>query len=179
MRQIVQRVFDHYTSSHNRSTQCRPGPVHPGLGAHCIGIRCLRPRTSEIIETPFRAPTTSSRGREANAYAERWLRSAPEECLLVQLTRLGDHILVLCERHLDRVMRDYDDYYNRARPHHPVPDPVLDVLCQCVLGRGGIQQQIPLTPRSQPSEGSILRRRIPGGIIHNYRQPLTPASSYR
>jgi len=69
-----------------------------------------------IIKTPIRAP-------RANAFAERWVRSARTECL--------DWILVLGRRHLERVLRTYADHYNRARPHRglelktpePRPDP--------------------------------------------------------
>jgi transposase InsO family protein len=53
----------------------------------------------KIIHTPYRAPN-------ANAYAERWVRTVREECL--------DKILVLSEGHLRRVMRDYVAYYNGA-----------------------------------------------------------------
>ena len=56
----------------------------------------------EILNTPYQAP-------KANAYAERWVRSTCEECL--------DQILVLNENHLHRVLREYGEYYNTARPH--------------------------------------------------------------
>ena len=51
----------------------------------------------EILHTPYRAP-------RANAYAERWVHSVREECL--------DHILILNENHLRRVLKEYGDYDN-------------------------------------------------------------------
>src|SRR3712207_3902929 len=56
----------------------------------------------EVIRTPYRAPN-------ANAVAERWIRSAREECL--------DHLLIVGEGRLRRVLTAYAAYYNRARPH--------------------------------------------------------------
>lgn len=56
----------------------------------------------EVIRTPFRAPT-------ANAYAERWVRTVRAECL--------DHLLVVNEAHLRRVLAVYVTHYDEARPH--------------------------------------------------------------
>ena len=56
----------------------------------------------EVVRTPYRAPT-------ANAYAERWVRSARAECL--------DHLLILNQAHLTVVLRRYVAYYNHRRPH--------------------------------------------------------------
>ena len=90
-----------------------------------------------IIRTPFRAPN-------ANAIAERWIRSIREECL--------DGIIVLSEGHLRRVLREYGDYYNRARPHQ------------------GIEQQCPVPLDPAPHTGPIERRDILGGVLHDYRR---------
>jgi hypothetical protein len=46
---------------------------------------------------------------KANVFAERWVWSVREECL--------DHILVLNESRLHRVLKEYAGYYNYARPH--------------------------------------------------------------
>ena len=89
-----------------------------------------------IVRTPFRAPN-------ANAVAERWIRSVREECL--------DRIVILGERHLDRVLTAYVNYYNRARPHQ------------------GIEQQCPMPlGRSTARDGPIERRDILGGVLHDY-----------
>jgi putative transposase len=54
-----------------------------------------------IVKTPIQAPN-------ANATAERWVRTVRQECL--------DWILVLGRRHLERVLDEYVRHYNRERP---------------------------------------------------------------
>jgi transposase InsO family protein len=95
-----------------------------------------------VIPTPYRAPN-------ANAYAERWVRTVREECL--------DHILILNETHLWRVLKEYvDDYYNVARPHQ------------------GIGQQFPIPCHPQQNSGTVQSRKVLGGIINDYyRAPST------
>jgi transposase InsO family protein len=88
-----------------------------------------------IIRTPVQAPN-------ANAFAERWIRSVREECL--------DKILILNERHLHRVLIAYVDYYNHARPHQ------------------GIDQQCPIPLQHTPREGPMERRDRLGGVLHDY-----------
>ncbi|HEY8599603.1 MAG TPA: integrase core domain-containing protein, partial [Thermomicrobiales bacterium] len=76
-----------------RDHDAKFGPRFDRLAAGS-GIRVLR--------TPIRAP-------RANATCERFLGSVRRECL--------DHVLVLGERHLRRVLREYVAFYNRERPH--------------------------------------------------------------
>jgi transposase InsO family protein len=59
----------------------------------------------EIVHTPFQAP-------KANAFGERWVRSVREDCL--------DLILVVNEKHLGNVLREYTNYYNHSRPHQGI-----------------------------------------------------------
>jgi hypothetical protein len=56
----------------------------------------------EIVNIPYQAPN-------ANAVAERWVRSVREECL--------DRLIILNERHLRHVLQEYTTYYNERRPH--------------------------------------------------------------
>lgn len=98
----------------------------------------FRAEGTKIIQTPVRAP-------RANAYAERWVRTVRTECL--------DHLLILSRRHLDRVLAEYVEHYNRARPHR------------------GIELATP-----ERRESPVLTDRVPrirrsgvlGGLIHEY-----------
>jgi putative transposase len=92
----------------------------------------LRSEGIKVIRTPVRAPN-------ANAYAERWVRTVREECL--------DHLLVLNQAHLRRVLKAYVEYYNEARPHQ------------------GIGQRIPVAPEQSPCTGAVEHRKVLGGII--------------
>jgi transposase InsO family protein len=58
-----------------------------------------------VLKTPPRAP-------EANAYAERWVRTVRTECL--------DWMLIRNRGHFQRVLTAYVDHYNTARPHRGI-----------------------------------------------------------
>jgi putative transposase len=55
-----------------------------------------------VLHTPVRAP-------KANSVAERFLGTLRRECL--------DWILIANHQHLQRVLAEFVDYYNRHRPH--------------------------------------------------------------
>jgi len=89
-----------------------------------------------IIKTPVRAP-------KANAFAERWVRTARRECL--------DHILILGRRHLERVLREFAAHYNGNRPHR------------------GLELAVPEPPTAGlRGDGTVSRRDRFGGLIHEY-----------
>jgi putative transposase len=70
---------------------------------------------ARVIPTPVRSP-------RANAFAERFVRTARSECL--------DWLLIRGERHLERVLREFVDHYNSARHRGidlEVPIPYLPV----------------------------------------------------
>jgi transposase InsO family protein len=94
----------------------------------------------ETIRTPVRSP-------RANAIAERWVRTVREECL--------DHLLVVSRRHLESVLDEYVRHYNQARPHRGL-----------YLGQP-IPRSLPLPPID---DGTVTRREILGGIIHEYER---------
>jgi hypothetical protein len=91
-----------------------------------------------VVRAPYRAP-------RARARAERWVGTARRECL--------DWLLVLGERHLERILHAYVDRYNAARPHR------------------ALQLRAPV-PRTQPSSarGEIVRRDQFGGLVHEYER---------
>ena len=89
----------------------------------------------EIVLTPPQAPN-------ANAFAERWVRSVREECL--------DQLLIFSERSLHRVLAEFVNYYNRARPHQ------------------GLHQQTPILYPPCPPQGAIRQRQVLGGLIRDY-----------
>jgi putative transposase len=89
-----------------------------------------------VVRTPVRAP-------RANAVAERWVGTARRECL--------DRVIILGERHLRQVLREFVEHYNAARPHR-----ALDL-------------RPPLAPeRPVLVTGTIVRRDRLGGLIHEY-----------
>jgi putative transposase len=94
----------------------------------------------KLLKTPYHAP-------RANAVCERFLRSVRQECL--------DHLLILQERQLQRVLNEYVTYFNQARPHQ------------------GIGQQIPEPSRSALSSHhageKVIALPVMGGLYHDYR----------
>jgi transposase InsO family protein len=91
-----------------------------------------------VVRAPFRAP-------RARAHAERWVGTVGRECL--------DCLLIVGERHLERVLREYAEHYNAARPHR------------------ALQLRSPV-PGGQPvsAVGEIVRRDRLGGLVHEYER---------
>jgi transposase InsO family protein len=88
-----------------------------------------------VVRTPYRAPN-------ANAYAERWVRSARAEC--------RDHLLIAGEGHLRRVLKEYVAHDNHARPHQGLAE-----RCSAVF---------PPPVR----DGPVHRRDRLGGLLRDY-----------
>jgi putative transposase len=114
-----------------RDRDCKFGPGFARVAA-TSGIK--------ILKTPYHAP-------RANAVCERFLRSVRQECL--------DHLLILQERQLQRVLNAYVTYFNQARPHQ------------------GTGQQIPEPSRSalssQDAGGKVIAIPVMDGLHHDYQ----------
>ncbi|MFI6909612.1 integrase core domain-containing protein [Nonomuraea sp. NPDC050394] len=84
----------------------------------------------------------------ANAFAERFVGTLRRECL--------DHLLVHGERHLRRVLAEYERHYNQHRPHQALSlfRPLHDTA-----------EVVDLTAR-------IERRSAVCGLIHEYRRAV-------
>jgi putative transposase len=95
----------------------------------------------QVLRTPVRAP-------RANALCERFLGSVRRECL--------DHLLIVDQHHLHRVLKEYVRYFNHQRSYQ------------------GIQQTTPLPPQP-PRDGTfiapgIVCEPVLGGLHHTYHR---------
>ncbi len=96
----------------------------------------------EVIRTPVQAPN-------ANAFAERWVRTVRSDCL--------DRILILGRRHLERVLRVYTNHYNGHRPHRALQLAPPNGTNPDFVGRTA-------------AASGVCRHDLLGGLIHEYRQ---------
>ena len=93
---------------------------------------------ARIIKTPVRAP-------RANAFTERFVGTARRECL--------DWLLIRNERHLERVLTEFVEHYNAARPHR------------------GIDLEVPIANVFDRAPGGFVQiQRIDrlGGVLREY-----------
>jgi transposase InsO family protein len=99
----------------------------------------VRERLSEagirVVQTPFQAPN-------ANAYAERFVRSIKHECL--------NRIIPFGERHLRRTIAEFVEHYHRERNHQGLANELID----------------PVSPTKNAT--GIRRRQRLGGLLNYY-----------
>jgi transposase InsO family protein len=94
----------------------------------------------EIIRTPFRTP-------QANAVAERFVRTVRSECL--------DWLLILNDQHLERILDVFVEHYNGHRPHR-------------ALALTPPRPTRPPAPATEWGEARVQRRDRLGGVVHEY-----------
>ena len=91
---------------------------------------------------------SSRRCTPPNAYAERWIRTVPAECL--------DWLLITGRGQLEQVLRVYVEHDNGHRPHRSLgmepPDPPA--------GLTAISEE----------RGRVDRRDPRGGLLHEYHR---------
>jgi transposase InsO family protein len=88
-----------------------------------------------VVQTPFQAPN-------ANAYAERFVRSIKHECL--------NRVIVFGERHLRRTIAEFVEHYHGERNHQ------------------GLENELIEGPPAAGCAGRIRRRQRLGGLLNYY-----------
>jgi putative transposase len=101
-------------------------PVRARLGE--AGIR--------VVQTPYQAPN-------ANAYAERFVRSIKAECL--------SRVIPFGERHLRRTIAEFVEHYHRERNHQGLENELIEGA-----------------PAPEEHVGRIHRRQRLGGLLNYY-----------
>jgi len=113
----------------------------------------FRSEGAQVIKTPFRTPN-------ANAYAERFVRTVRSECL--------DHILVLNAGHLERLLRHYFEHYNHHRPHQGICQQVPAIRSGHLVD--AVAPAAPSHDDHRHSPTGIVRRDRLGGLVHEYER---------
>jgi transposase InsO family protein len=96
----------------------------------------------QTITTPIQAPN-------ANAFAERWVRTVRRECL--------DWMLIWGRRHLERVLGEYVRHYNDERPHRS-----LELRPPRAINKGSAARV------GTVAAAAVRRRDRLGGLVHEY-----------
>ena len=91
----------------------------------------------------IKAVITARKSPWQNPYAERWIGSARRDCV--------DHCIVLNERHLLHILKEYVEYYNNDRTHL------------------GLDKDTPVhRPAELPEMGQVKARPVLGSLHHRY-----------
>jgi transposase len=101
----------------------------------------FRSEGADVLITPVQAPN-------ANAYAERWIRTVRAECL--------DWLLIVGRGHLEQVLRSYVEHYNSHRPHRALHLESPDAPSGPVV--------------ISDNQRRVLRRDRLSGLLHEYHR---------
>ena len=102
--------------------------------------RQLREAGIRVVQTPLQAPN-------ANAYAERFVRSIKEDG-----KKCVDGMIPLGERHFRRAIAEFVAHHHHERNHQ------------------GLENQLIERPASERCEGRIRRRPRLGGLLNYYQR---------
>jgi len=115
-----------------------------GLLVHDLDVT-LQSAGVEIVKTPFRAP-------DANAHAERWVRSVTGECL--------DHLILIGLGSLRRTLACYRDFSNHHRPHQGIGNRIPGCLAA---------GSVPVFPAPLTAQRlAVAREQFLGGLLNSY-----------
>jgi putative transposase len=110
----------------------------------------------DVIHTPYEAP-------RANAICERFAGSLRRECL--------DHMLVFGDRQLARLLTEYSEYFNQARPHQGLAQQTPEAV-QLSQTRMAPAQTIavspPLVAPAQYTSHTLMTAPVLNGLHHSY-----------
>jgi putative transposase len=121
------------------------------IGADVVPVRLVRDRDAifgavfdaRVNNLGIRQLRIAPRSPWQNGFAERWVGTLRRELL--------DHVIVLGERHLLRLVRQHVAYYNNDRPHRSL--------------RGDAPVARAVEP---PSAGRVVALPRVGGLHHRY-----------
>jgi putative transposase len=97
---------------------------------------------AQVLVTPVQAPN-------ANAFAERWVRTVRTECL--------DWLLIVGRGHLEQVLQIYVGHYNQHRPHR-------------ALGLEPPNRHAAPSRVGDPRRAWMRRRDLLGGLVDEYQR---------
>ena len=142
-RLIVLSVTDHATAEWiaQQITEAFPWDEAPTSLIRDRDARCGHAVRRRLAGMGIRDHPIAPRSPWQNGHAERLIGSIRRECL--------DHMVILGEDHLRRVLKSYAAYYNRGRTHL------------------ALAKDAPLS-RAVQTTGSIAAIPLPGGLHHQY-----------
>ena len=124
------------------------------------GVRQLLTEAGlHVVQTPYRAPN-------ANAHAERFVRSIKEECL--------NRVVPLGERHFRQTVAEFVVHYHRERPHQGRGNALLEHR-RPYHARSRIRRR---PPSRRPAQLLRARRLMPRPSIGTLRHPDAKESEY-
>jgi putative transposase len=111
----------------------------------------------KLLKTSYHAP-------RANAVCERFLRSVRQECL--------DHLLILHERQLQRVLNAYVRYFNQARPHQGIHQQIPEAygLSRATAHKGTKVVAVPILAGCTMTTERWLKEETSEQILHERTQ---------
>jgi len=143
---VTRNPTDAWTAQQLReATAFGQGPkylIRDNDGKFGVGFaRVAKTSYIEMLKTPYHAP-------QVNAICERFLGSVRRECL--------DHLLILHEKQLHRMLTAYVQYFNRVRPHQGIKQHIPELIAD------------PVPANCAGSE--VISFPVLGGLHHDYRR---------